>query len=256
MADAAAKDLAGYSVRIGELPAIPTTTCQTAQDTSRYKTPVPAIPDANVCIALFPLIDPPVSDAKMLTRQITYAIDALDLVQNSQEAIDASKRKTIVAITVFYGDSRWEASAGTFFSTLAVRSFPVLPVYANGVVTDKQVGVTALHPTVVPFAAANFRLTRDLSWTKWRSAIYLTGAVGVNPNTTSADFAAGPSLSWRALMFSLLWHVGHDVRATQGIYKGESLGAGFSGSVPTQNYWRFDRVAIGISVRIPALTGR
>jgi hypothetical protein len=127
-------------------------------------------------------------------------------------------------------------------------------VYTSGVITDNQVGETVLHPTI--FAAENYRLTRDLGWTKWRSAIYWTGAVGVNPNTTSADFATGPSISWRTLMFSVLWHLGHDTRATQGIYKGQSLGATFSGTVPTENYWRFDRVAIGISVRVPSLAGR
>jgi hypothetical protein len=255
LTDAVAKDLTGYSSRIGGLPGLPSSPCQYAPDTARYQTP-PAIPDSGVCVDVFPLVDPPVSAASLVTRQVTYAINALNLVQNSPEAVDATKRKTVASVTVIYGDSRWEASAGTLISTLANRSFPVVPVFTNGVVTDKTVGRNILHPTYVPFVGANYRLSRDLAWTKWRSAWYFTFAVGVNPNTTTADFAAGPSLSFRGLMFSALWHAGHDVRVTQGIYTGESLGVGFSGSVPTQTYWRLDRVAFGVSVRVPALTGR
>jgi hypothetical protein len=76
----------------------------------------------------------------MFTRQVTYALDAYNLVQNSQVAFPAgSARRTIVAVTILYGDSRWEASAGTLFSTLAVRSFSVAPIISGGVVTNNQV---------------------------------------------------------------------------------------------------------------------
>ena len=75
-ADAVAKDLAGYSARILELPGIPDGGCHTAQ-TTRYKEdnkPIPPSPDGNVCIDLYPLNDPPVSSREMVTRQVTYAI--------------------------------------------------------------------------------------------------------------------------------------------------------------------------------------
>jgi hypothetical protein len=74
--------------------------------------------------------------------------------------------------------------------------------------------------------------------------------------TVSTDFATGPSISWRGLMFSTLWHVGHDVRLTQGLDKNQLLDPGFSGNAMTENCWRLDRFAIGISVRVPSLTGR
>ena len=112
-----------------------------------------------------------------------------------------------------------------------------------------------LHPTVVPFAAGNYRLTNDLKWTRWKSNWYWTGAVGINPNSVSADFGTGLSLSWRALMLSALCHFGHEVRLTQGLHVGESLGAGFNGSVPTQTYWT-ESFALGVSIRVPSLTGR
>jgi hypothetical protein len=105
-----------------------------------------------------------------------------------------------------------------------------------------------------PFAAANYRITNDLP-TRWKSNIYWTGAVGINPNTVTAHFATGFSVSWRALMVSALAHFGHDVSLTQGLTVGESLGPGFNGSLPTQTHWT-TAFAIGLSVRIPSLVGR
>ena len=84
-----------------------------------------------------------------------------------------------------------EASDGVFFSTLPIRSFTVTPVFTKGVVTDKMISQNVLRPTPVPFAAANYRLTDDLSRIRWKSNIYWTGAIGINPNTLTADFATG-----------------------------------------------------------------
>jgi hypothetical protein len=254
MSDAVAKDLYGFASRIKDLPTdlVPDrTTCQNAPKPPKGKANVPA-----VCVKLFPIKDPSFANPKIVTRQVTYAVDALNLVQNSQVAIpDPSKKRAIASVTILYGDSKWEASAGTFFSTLPIRSFSVGPVFTAGKVTDTQIAESVLHPTIVPFAAANYRLTHDLAWTKWRSALYWTGAVGVNPNTVSADFATGLSLSWRGLMFSGLFHVGHGVRLTQGLYTGETLGPDFSGTATTETYWK-GAAAFGIAVRVPSLTGR
>jgi hypothetical protein len=232
----------------------------------------------------------------MVTRQDTYALNVLNLISNPQQAVPSSAtKKQIASISLNFADIgpgggeaataqsssgaaagsgqrtpstttapsfgpgvtslRWEAAAGAFFSSLPVRSFAVSPVYTSGVQTDNVVVINKARPTVVPFASANFRLISDLSWTRWRSAIYLTGGVGINPNTTTADFAAGPSISWRGLMVSPLWHYGHSVRLTQGFTVGESLGASFKGSVTTQTYWT-SAWAVGISIRVPTITGR
>jgi hypothetical protein len=112
-----------------------------------------------------------------------------------------------------------------------------------------------LHPTVVPFAAANYRLTDDLKHFRWKSNIYLTDAVGINPNTVSADFATGISWAYRALMVSALAHFGHEVSLTQGLTVGESFGPGFNGNLPTQTHWTTS-FAICLSGRIPSLVGR
>jgi hypothetical protein len=253
LADAVAKDFFSYGQRIDELPALNHGQMSCSDSTKL------ALKNDNGdigCVWLFPVMDPQVANSKMVTRQVSYSLDTLNLISNSSDAIpDPTKKKTLATITVLYGDARWEVSAGTFFSSLANRSFAASPVFTNGVITDVQVTQSVLRPTVVPFAAANVRITNDFPRLRWRSALYWTGAVGVNPNTVSADFGSGPSVSWRGLMFSALWHYGHDVRLTQGLYVGESLGAGFKGSLPTQTYWT-SSFALGVSVRVPALTGR
>jgi hypothetical protein len=205
----------------------------------------------------------------MVSRTVTYALDVLNLVANSQEsATSPANKRSLGNVALNFADTpatyggtlpvslyRWEASAGVFFSTLPVRSFTAAPVYTNQVLTDHVVQ-ESIRPTVVPFAAANYRLTDDLAWLKWKSNVYWTLAAGVNPNTVTADFATGFSFSWRAAMLSALCHWGHETRLTDGFADGQKLGVGFSGStLPTESHW-VKSFALGISVRVPALTGR
>lgn len=201
----------------------------------------------------------------MAYRTVTYSLDALNLVSNSQEATpDPSKKRALASIVIVFADStkhsvlsayRWDASAGVFFSTLPNRSYSVAPVYTGTTISGNVVHSTTLRPTAVPFAAANYRLTNDLSGLQWKSNVYLTFAVGVNPNTKTADFAVGPSLAWRAFMLSAFAHWGQETRLSQGFVNGQSLGTTFTGTVPTAPHW-VTAFAIGISVRVPSLTGR
>jgi hypothetical protein len=258
LADGVANDLLGFSQRIRDLVGLNNGSIDCAA--LLRNTPAGGV---DRCLSITSRRDDSRVYQKMVTRTITYALNTLNLVSNSQEAApDPSKKKSLATVAINFADTptgfsalRWEASAGVFFSTLPVRSFSVAPVFTKGAVTDNTVAQNILHPTVVPFAAANYRLTNDLGWTRWKSAIYWTGAVGVNPNTVSADFASGLSISWRALMLSGLWHYGHDLRLTQGFAVGQSLGAAFKSSLPTQTFWT-SSFAIGVSVRVPSLTGR
>jgi len=106
----------------------------------------------------------------IVTRTVTYSLNTLNLISNSQQAApDPTKKKALATFTLNFADTppeksaqslrspfRWEASAGAFFSTLPIRSFAVSPVFTNGVITDKVIVQNVLHPTVVPFAAGNF----------------------------------------------------------------------------------------------------
>ena len=260
--DQIATDLAGYSQRITDLDTIDNGSqpCTNLIDVRKNKKTV--LPSQ--CVSITSRTDTRRVYQGTVTRTITYALNTYNLVANSQEASpDPSKKKLLVTVPINFADSpksvgpafRLEASVGTFFSALPIRSFSALPIFTNGVITDKKIVENIIHPTVIPFAAANYRLTSDVPWTHWKSNFYLTGAVGINPNTVSADFATGFSYSYRALMLSALCHFGHATRLTQGLTVGESLGPSFNGSIPTQTYWT-ESVAIGVSIRIPSLVGR
>lgn len=263
-ADAIYTDLEGYKQRLADLPRPGDLVNWGYQDCAKLVDLPQKVPPAK-CIAFQSRADNAHIYHDMVTRSVSYSLDTFNLVSNSQEAApDPSKKKSLVTITLNFAERpseslasalRWEASAGVLFSSLPIRSFSVAPVFTNGVVTDKKVSQNLLYPTVVPFAAGNLRLTNDLGWSRWKSNVYWTGAVGVNPNTVSADFATGLSLSWRLLMVSALCHFGHDVRLTQGLTVGQSLGASFNGSPSTETYWR-ENFALGLSIRVPSLTGR
>jgi hypothetical protein len=272
VSDAVATDLAAYSQRITDLEdfdngdedcttMISMTPAEAKQVEDDKKKNIKAPPVR--CVMLSSRIDDPAVYRNMVTRTVTYSLNMFNVVANSQNGVpDSSKKKPLATVAINFAEGRkaagsafrLEASAGAFFSTLPIRSFSVVPQFTNGVITNKIIGQNVLHPTVVPFAAANYRLTNDLPG-RWKSNLYLTGAVGINPNTVSADFATGLSYSWRLLMVSALAHFGHDVNLTQRLTVGESLGSGFNGSLPTKTHWT-TAFALGLSVRLPALPGR
>ena len=144
LADAIANDLLGYSVRI------------TGLNDKFYK------PDFHDCAAMgageaaeqcLSIKSPPDNDSAykdMVTRTVTYSLNTLNLISNSQAAaLDPTKKKLLVSLALNFADSptkfphstlRWEASAGAFFSTLPIRSFSVIPVFTGNMITDKIIG--------------------------------------------------------------------------------------------------------------------
>jgi hypothetical protein len=213
------------------------------------------------------------SIAKLLGRQVVFAADAVNQVTTpTASVISATQKKAFATITVLFADPILEASAGTFFSSLANRSFSnqtqvmqnpggAPPTPENVVITQ-----TITRPTVIPFAAANLRIGHDFLFAGRRSAVYWTAAIGVNPYNSTTEFASGPTFSWRSLMVSLFLHMGHDMRPTQDEYVNEvwcnqTAASGnvgkCSGNPPSptaEKYWR-PAFAIGVSVRIPAVFG-
>jgi hypothetical protein len=165
---------------------------------------------------------------------------------------------TIVAITAVFGDSRVETSIGALFSLLPSRSFVAQPIITSGSLPNADhilVQSPEIRPLVVPFAAVHVRIKDDFALFGRRSAFYWTALSGLNPNTITADFGTGFSLSWRALMFTPLAHFSHDVRLTLGFTVGEVLNSAFKGPLPTEKFWT-TTFGFGISVRTSALVGR
>jgi hypothetical protein len=196
---------------------------------------------------------------RLLQRQVSCAVNVFNLVSNSIGSIPtAQQKRTIATITVNYADSRIETSAGIMLSALPSRSFAANSVYSGTPpsVSNIVVQESDTRPLIVPYAAVHIRVGSDWLWPdRRRGAFYATILAGVNPNTTTADFGAGFSISWRSLILSPVAHFAHDVRLTGGFTNGESLGASFTGSVPTQQFWTTS-FGFGIGIRVPLITGR
>jgi len=215
---------------------------------------------------------PQSASTKLLGRQVVFAVEATNQIAAFGDSVSAAaQRKAIITVTVLFADPIFEASAGVFFSSLPNRSFSnqtvviqnpgAVPTPGNIVITR-----TITRPTLLPFVAGNWRIGHDFLVGQRRSAIYLTAAVAFNPYNTLPEFAVGPSLSWRAVMFSLLYHEGHDVRLTQGEFVGEVWcnATAANGQIPkcsgsppapsTERFWT-GAVALGVSVRVPTIFG-
>jgi hypothetical protein len=249
------KDLAVYATNIENASAI------TPGD------PIGAIPDPRI-------VGTGGSFPKFLGRQVVFSVNVVNEVAvPSTSVVTAAQKKSIVSITVVFADPKFEVSTGAIISTLPNRSFGnqtvvtqgsngSSPTLGNVVVTQSK-----SSPTLVLFAGGNYRVGPDFLWAdKRRGAFYLTGTVGLNVNNSNAEFGVGPSVSWRSVMFSVLYDWGHDVRLTQGEFVGmiwcnqsaaspDGKIAKCSGNPPspsTEKYWR-GALAFGISVRIPTL---
>lgn len=259
--DTIAGDLLGYSQRLEDLGARPHPTFQPCTDFGVKGE------SAATCAVLAGRPGPDDSLPEPSTRSVTYSINVLNLISNPQEAAtDSSKRRALASVVVSFGgnkghfydifdSTRWDGSIGLLFSALPNRTFSVAPVFMNGTVIDNRVNETRSLPTPVPFIAVNYRLTNDLPLSTWKTNLYVSGLAGINPNTTTTDFGAGLSVSWRSLMLSVMAHFAHDMELAQGLTVNQSLGSTFNAPLPTHAFWT-TTIAIGISVRVPSLTGR
>jgi len=195
----------------------------------------------------------------LVQRQVSCAVNVFNLVANSIASVPNSQvKRTLVTITVNYADTRIETSAGVMISALPSRSFAASAVYSGTPPTVSNVVVqeSDTRPLIVPYAAVHVRLGSGWLWPDHRrGAVYATVLAGVNPNTTTADFGAGLSIAWRTLTLSPVAHFAHDVRLTGGFTNGESLGASFTGTLPTQQFWTTS-FGLGIGIRVPLISGR
>lgn len=214
---------------------------------------------------------------KALAPTITFTVNGQNEVVNSLlQAPAASLKQSIVTISVLYADPRFEESTGAFLSWLPNRTFSNLTdVTLTGQTPSssdiKIIETKTIPPLVIPYVAANYRLGRDFEWGREgqgrRGAVYATAALALNPYNTQLEYAAGLSISWRYLMISPLFHLGHPVHLTQGEQVGQiwcsyasgstavstpPLCAGAPPAPSTKNYWT-GAFAIGIGVRIPTL---
>jgi hypothetical protein len=163
---------------------------------------------------------------------------------------DASTKVSIVTITIqFQSPSRIEVSTGLMVPLAPYHSYAKASVAANGVVTDNVVQETKTY-ALVPMVLINI-LAKEWVANTQRSAIFVTGGVGVNTATTTVEFGAGLTYSYRSIAISGLIDIGRDTQLAGGFKVGQSLGPTNAAANPlTSTYWTV-KPAVALSVRIP-----
>jgi len=212
------------------------------------------------------------SNTRFLGRLVTYSVNSVNQIGVTTTAVATTAQKTSIAtLTVLYADPIFEVSTGVLFSTLPNRTFAnqtLVNVMPGTIPTTGDIIITQsiIRPIVLPYVAANWRLGHDFLIDGRRSAIYFTTAVGFNAYNTTAEYAIGPSLSWRMIMLSPLFHIGHDIHLTQGetvgqVWCNSSASAGSptacTGAPPapsSKTYWR-GAFALGVGIRVPTSFG-
>jgi len=213
---------------------------------------------------------------KALAPTITYTVNGQNQIINSLlQGPAASLKQPIITISVVYASPRFEESTGVFISFLPSHTFTNS---TNATVTgqtpsESSISIisTTTKPLIIPYVAANYRFSGEQTWgldgDGRRRAWYATLGLGVNPYNTQLEYIGGLSVSWRYLIFSGLYHLGHASHLIDGERVGQvwcSNAASTSGSstLPscspappspaTKNYLT-GAFAIGIGIRIPTL---
>lgn len=209
---------------------------------------------------------------KALGPSVPYTLNAQNLIANPLLGLPAATQKqALVTITALYAEPSFEVSTGAFLSWLPNRTFSnTTDVSVTNNVpasTDVRIQETKTSPPlVIPFVAANYRISREFTWLGGRrGAVYATAGVALNPYNTQVEYPIGFSISWRYLMISPLYHLGHDIHLTQGeqvnqiwcVYNANATSsssppacAGAPPAPSTKMFWT-GQFALGISVRVP-----
>jgi len=166
------------------------------------------------------------------------------LASSSQAALagiaDVPTKQKIVALTVSYQSSPiFEFSTGLMVPLRPLHSY----VAAGGVIQEN------LTYTVVPIANTNIRIGREMVAMRQRAAFFGSVAVGYNPATSTVEFGAGPTFSWRSVQLSGMGDFGRDTRLHNAL-----VGDLASSAPPTDVYWAV-KPAFSLSVRLP-LSGK
>jgi hypothetical protein len=162
----------------------------------------------------------------------------------------------IATVVVSWQGSNFALSTGLLLSTLPNRVYSNTPIVLNGVpVLDSGGKVTTVvtenetRPSVVtPLAMLNYEFTQH-NYANGKFGVLVSGGLGANLTTKTADYAVGFSLRFRELLFSPLLHLGRETYLSNGVAVGQKLGS----SPPTLTTEQHFKPAVGfaISYRIP-----
>jgi hypothetical protein len=136
-------------------------------------------------------------------------------------------------------------------SNLKYHTFTAAPVIVNGQPvldpTGKTTTVVTESSTVPSFIAPLGLLSYRINpWSRSNGenghcpngcSFLLSGGVGANLTTKSADFDVGPSFQYGSVLFTPTVHFGRDTRLSDGVAVGQMLGSSPPSPLPTTQSW-------------------
>jgi hypothetical protein len=139
-------------------------------------------------------------------------------------------------------------SAGLGFSNLVSRTFANTPQLQNGtpvlnssgnvisIVTETDTKLSVLAPEIVgSYVIPGLR--RFSASCSFGCSVLVSGGIGANLITKSADFDTGMSLRFADVLITPAVHFGRETRLSDGITVGEQIGANAPSSLPTHTQW-------------------
>jgi hypothetical protein len=170
---------------------------------------------------------------------MTVAITCVEVVSKTSSAI--------ATVTINQSTNAVVVSTGIGFSNLKFNTYTAAPVIVNGQPildpSGKTTTFVAANATefsvVAPEALVSYRIG-FLSHFLWETkhcpnncSFLLSGGVGANLTTKTADFDVGPSFQVGGLLITPTVHLGRDTRLADGVTVGQMLGSSPPSSLPT-----------------------
>lgn len=238
------------AIKPAAAPATPTTTTVTTIQTANQATvtvntatPPPVTIQTNPPSAIVTTTTTSTSSA----APATPADSSASLFAGLTDAPPAKSPVTKISV-LYQTPPHIEVSSGLVVPLRPFHSYTGAAAASNGTVTGYVVQQSLTY-TVIPAALVNFVLA-DWVAHRQRAGFFGTIAVGYNPATSNVEFGAGPSLSWKSVLFHGVVDFGRDTKLADGFQVGGSLGTSSSAKPITNTVWEL-KSAVGISVRIP-----
>jgi len=146
--------------------------------------------------------------------------------------------------------NRWVVSSGIAGSNLTFHTYINAPMLVNGEPVLSGTGQTETIVTrlstspsfIAPEALISYNIIPH-AWTQYLNkcpnncTFLLSGGVGANLTSKTADFDVGVSFQVGGVLFTPAVHFGRDNRLTDGVYVGQMLGTSPPSPLPTENVW-------------------
>ena len=193
---------------------------------------------------------------------ISSPLNNMVVTVSGQEIVNKTN-SPIATVIINCQATHWVISTGILFSNLKFHTYSNAPIIVDGQpVLDSsgkvltKVTRSDTSPSVVaPILLANYRINY-LSRFKWEArcrngcSFLLTGGVGANLTSKTADFDTGISFQFGSVLFTPTVHYGRDNRLSNGVAVGQELGPSPPNPLPIENHW-VKKFGFAISYALP-----